>query len=125
MIWDVATGRLRDQIQVRANIFGCSISPDGRELALAEQLPGIEILDLEKPHEPAPDPAGSEQPRRRRGVQPGRIGRTLAMAGYGGGAGLLDVQKGRILDLFDEQVNHVAILAGLRGGRTHAGDGRR
>ena len=33
-------------------------------------------------------------------------GRTLALAGYGGGAGLLDVQSGQILDLFDDQVNY-------------------
>ena len=52
MIWDVATHRLRDQVQVGSNIFGFSITHDGRELALAEQVPVIEILDLEKPHEP-------------------------------------------------------------------------
>ena len=58
MIWDVATRQLRDQVQVGTNIFGFSISPDGRELALAEQSPGIEILDLAKPHEPRRAVAG-------------------------------------------------------------------
>ena len=99
-------------------------SPTAGSSPWRNRLPGIEILDLEKPHEPRRSLRASEHPRHRRGVQPGSS-RTLAMAGYGGAAGLLDVQKGRILDLFDDQVNNVAILAGLRGGRTDAGDGRR
>ena len=84
---------------------------------------GIEILDLEKPHEPRRALRGASD--RVGAVAFSPDGRTLAMAGDGGGAGLLDVQRGRILDLFDDRVNYVAVLAGLRGGRTHAGDGRR
>ncbi len=103
MIWDVATRRLRDQVQVGTNIFGFTINPDGRELALAEQSPGIEILNLEKPHEPRRALRGASN--RVAAVAFGPDGRMLAMSGYGGGAGLLDVQRGRILDLFDDKVN--------------------
>ncbi len=103
MIWDAATRRLRDQVQVGTGIIGFSISPDGRNLALAEEFPGIEILDLEKPHEPRRTLHGASN--RVRAVAFSPVGRTLTMAGFGGGAGLLDVQRGRILDLFDEKVN--------------------
>ena len=103
VIWDVATQNARAQVQVGTNIFGFSINPNGRDLVLAEQLPGIEILNLEKPLEP----------RRALRAEIGRLlavtfspgGQTLAMAGYGGGAGLLDFQRGRIVDKFDGQVS--------------------
>ena len=52
-------------------------------------------------------------------------GRTLAMAGYGGVAGLLDVQRGRILDLFDDQVNMSPFSLAFGTEGRHAGDGRR
>ena len=103
MIWDVATRRLRDQVQLGGTPEGLSIHPDGRQLALGYELRGLEILDLEKPHEP-----------RRALLGPGTrvvvvafspVGRTLAWAGDTGRAGLLDVQRGQILDTL-ERVNY-------------------
>jgi WD40 repeat protein len=119
MIWEIATGRLRDQLRVRANIFGSSISPDGRQLALAEQAPGIEIVDMEKPHEPHQTLQGASNRVGAVAFSPSLIGRTLVMRGYSGGARLLDVQKSRILDLFDEQVSTetFSLAFGPGGGR--------
>jgi WD40 repeat protein/tRNA A-37 threonylcarbamoyl transferase component Bud32 len=99
-IWDVATRIQRDKIQVDTNIIGFSISPASRKLALAEQAPGIEILDLRNPHDPrrAVPLVGQLVTA----VAFGPDGRTLAMVGKGVGAGLLDVEKGRILDRFDD-----------------------
>ena len=114
MIWDIATRGLRDQVRAGTNIYGFWIKPDGREIALAEQLPGIEILDLEKPHAP------------RRSLQAGttRVTAvafspaqpTIAMAGYGP-AGLLDAQNGQILDLFEQVNNSPFSLAFAAGGQ--------
>ncbi len=104
MIWDVATRRLRDQVHVGASISGFSIHPDGRQLALAEQLPGIRILDLEKPHGLGRSAPGTGNRIVAVAYSP-LDGRMLAMVGYGGRAGLLDVDKVRILDLFEDQVN--------------------
>ncbi len=116
MIWDAATGRRRDQVQVGRNIWGFSISPDGRELALAEDLAAIEILDLEKPHEPR-RALRSGTSTRLNTVAFSSDRRTIAMAGIGVGARLLDVQGGRILDLFDDQVSGspFALAFGARG----------
>jgi eukaryotic-like serine/threonine-protein kinase len=102
MIWDVATRRLRDQIRAASNVWGFSISADGRELAVAEQSPVIEVLDLEKPHEARRSLRATSSRQTAVAFNPGEP--TLAMAGYGT-AGLLDVQRGQILDLF-EQVNN-------------------
>jgi WD40 repeat protein len=41
MFWDIATSRLREEVRAGTNIYGLSIRPDGRKLAVAEQLPGI------------------------------------------------------------------------------------
>ncbi len=106
MIWDAATRRLRDQVQVGAGIVGFSISPDGRELALAEELPGIEILDLEKPHEPRRSLRGASTRVATVAFSPSPVVRTIAMAGVGAGARLLDVQGGRTVELFDDGVNY-------------------
>jgi WD40 repeat protein len=103
MVWDVATRRPRDQIHVNSAIVGFSISPDGREVALAEEKPGIEILNLQKPHEPRRTVPGVG--RQVMGVTFGADSRTLAVAAIGEGAGLLDIQKARILDRFDDQVS--------------------
>jgi eukaryotic-like serine/threonine-protein kinase len=98
MIWDVATRRKRDQIQAGGHIFGFSIGRvHGFELALAELLPGIEIFNLEKLHEPRRRVPGVS--RQVGAVAFGPGGRTLALAGYDG-AGLLDAKNGQILDLF-------------------------
>jgi WD40 repeat protein/predicted Ser/Thr protein kinase len=103
MIWDVATRRLRDQVRAGTNILGLSVSPDGRELALAEQLPGVEIIDLERLHEPRRSLRGASNRIATVAFSPG--GRTLAMAGQGGGAALLNTQGGQIHDVFDDKVN--------------------
>ncbi len=115
MIWDVATRQLRDQVPVRTNIIGFSISPNGRQLALAEMLPGIEILDMEKPHEPPRPVPGTGNRIVAVAFSPSPGAPTLAMVGYGR-AGLLDVQKGRILDLFDDQVNPSAFALAYGAG---------
>ena len=107
MIWDAATRRLRDQVRVGINVWGFSISPDSRELALAGWLPLIEILDLEEPHEPRRSLRAASNRVSAVAFRPG--GRTLAMSGNA--AGLLDVQTGRILDLFDGQVNTLSGFA--------------
>ncbi len=53
MIWDVATRRLRDQVQLGGNIRGIARSaPTAGSSPWRNELRGIEILDLEKPHEP-------------------------------------------------------------------------
>jgi WD40 repeat protein len=98
MIWDVATRRPRDQVRVGATPEGLSIHPDGRQAALAFETSGVEILDLEKPHEPrrALREAGS----RAVVVAFSTVEQTLAMAGDNGRARLLDVHRGQILDLF-------------------------
>jgi len=102
MIWDVATRRVRDQVPARPNIYGFSIHPDGRQLALAEQLPRIEVLDLEKPREARRYLRGASNRLNTVAFSPD--GQTLAMAGDGT-QGLLDVRGGRIVDLFDDPVN--------------------
>ena len=102
------------QVQIATNIFGFSITNDGRDLALAEQLPVIELLDLEKPYEPRRSLRAASNHVTAVVFSPD--GRILAMAGYGN-AGLLDSQSGRTLDVFDYPVNHSAIRAGLRAGR--------
>ncbi len=101
-IWDVATHRERDRVRARANIFALAMNPNGRELALAEESPGIEILDLEALHDP----------RRtvwRASVRFGTVAyspdeRTLATAGHGR-AMLLDVGKNQILDEYDDKAS--------------------
>jgi eukaryotic-like serine/threonine-protein kinase len=116
MIWDVATRRLRDQVQLGGTPEGLSIHPDGRELALAYEVRGIEILDLEKPHKLRRAlPGGST---RVVVVAFSPVGRTLAWAGDTGRAGLLDVQRGQILDML-ERVNYspFALAFGVGGHR--------
>jgi eukaryotic-like serine/threonine-protein kinase len=103
MIRDVETRRLLSQVQIGTNIFGFSISPDGRELALAEQAPGIEILDLAKP-EGRRRAVRSGLSNRIGGVAFSPDGRMLAMGDYGGRTGLLDAKSSQIRDLF-EHVN--------------------
>ena len=123
MIWDVATRRLRDQVQLGTNILGFSINPDGRQLALAE---GVARDRDPRPGEASrapPSPAGSEHPRRHRGVQPGRANARNGRSS--GRAGLFDVAERPDPRPVRRPGQYVAILAGLRGGRTHAGDGRR
>ena len=102
-IWDVATRRLRDQVRVGTNIMGFSISPDGRELALAEELTEIEILDLEKPHEPRRLVPGTGNRIVTVTFSPDR--RTLAILGYGRKAGLVDAQSSQLLDRFHDQLS--------------------
>ena len=68
MIWDVATRRLAHPGPGRKNPWGISIHPNGRDLALAEQFPGVEIVDIKQPHRPRRAVARREQPRCRRGV---------------------------------------------------------
>jgi eukaryotic-like serine/threonine-protein kinase len=102
MIWDVATHQKRDQVRARANIMGISIRPNGRELALAEESPEIEILNLERPH-------GPRRSLRRANIRLGTLAfspdeRTLATAGFGASL-LLDVEEGQMLDMSYEQVN--------------------
>ena len=84
------------------NIFGFSNTQNGRDLALAEQVPVIELLDLEKPYEPRRSLRAASNHVTAVVFSPD--GRKLAMAGYGN-AGLLDSQSGRILDVFDYPVN--------------------
>ncbi len=109
MIWDAVTGRLLDQVPIGTNIYGLSISLGrARELALAEQLPGIEILDLEKPHEPRRSLRSLSNRATVVSFSPG--GRTLATAGYGV-VGLLNAQNGQILDVFNHANNSPFSLA--------------
>jgi WD40 repeat protein len=103
IIWDVATRRRRDYVQAAGNIYGFSISPDGRELALANHVTGIEILNLQKLHDRSRS-MRTLTSNRVGGVAFSPDGRTLAMAGYGV-SGLLDGETGRIVDLFDDKVN--------------------
>jgi eukaryotic-like serine/threonine-protein kinase len=113
MIWDVATGQLLDQIPVGKSVIGLSVSTDRREVALAEEFPEIEILDLEKPHELRRMLRGA---RHRVGtVVFSPVGPTLAIAGIGK-AGLLDAQSDRLLDRFDESVNMSPFAMAFGGG---------
>ena len=102
MVWDAATHQPRAKVQIATNIFGFSNTKDGRDLALAEQVPIIELLDLEKPYEPRRSLRAASNHVTAVVFSPD--GRILAMAGYGN-AGLLDSQSGRILDVFDYPVN--------------------
>jgi WD40 repeat protein len=103
MIWDVATQKLRDEVPVGVNILGFSINRDGRELALGEEATGIEILNLQKPHDPRRRVPGVN--RQVSAVAFSPIAGTLAIAGFGGRGGLLDVRSGQFKDLFDDRVN--------------------
>jgi eukaryotic-like serine/threonine-protein kinase len=103
MIWDVATRQMRDQILIGSNIMGLSISHDSREVALAKESNGIEVLDMGKPH--GPRRAVPSMSREGGAVAYNPVGRTLATLGFGGGAELLDAQSGRLLDVFDDRVN--------------------
>ncbi len=101
-IWDVATHRERDQVRARANIFALAINPNGRELVLAEESPGVEILDLRGLH-------GPRRAVRRASVRFGSVAyspdeRTLATAGHSS-AMLLDIEKSQILDQYDDTVS--------------------
>ena len=82
MLWDIKTRQILDQVQTGNNIWGFSISPDGKTLAMAEQLPGIEILDLEQLHGPRRSMAVTSNRVGTVAFSPG--GRTLAVAGHGG-----------------------------------------
>ena len=113
MIWDVATRELRDHVQAGTNVYGFSIRTGGREVALAEQLPTIEILDLEKPHEPRRPLQATSSRETAVAFSPGAP--TLAVAGYGVAA-LLDIQRGRILDQFEQVNNSPFSLAFGAGG---------
>lgn len=76
LIWDVATRQLRTHIQTGNNVYGFSITRDGREVALAEQLPRIEILDLAKPLAPRrPLQATRRATTRTVGISPSGLGR--------------------------------------------------
>ncbi len=102
MVWDAATHLLRAKVQMATNIFGFSNTRDGRDLALAEQVPVIEFLDLEKPYEPRRSLRAASNHVTAVTFSPD--GRKIATAGYGN-AGLLDAQSGRILDVFGYPVN--------------------
>ena len=102
-IWDVATHRLRDQVMVGGTPEGLSIHPDGREFALAYESRGIEIFDLQKPHEPYRSLRSASTHVVVVAFSP--LGQTLAMAGENGRAGLFDVQRGQFFDLF-QPVNY-------------------
>ena len=115
MIWDVATHRRRDLVRSRANVFGFAINPNGRTIALAEESPGIEILDLERLH-------GPRRTVRRASVRFGTVAfspdkRTLASSGHGVTL-LLDVDKSQILDQSDTKASlSPSSLAFGAGGR--------
>jgi WD40 repeat protein len=104
MIWDIRTRQLRHQVPFADNIAGFSIIPDGQKLALAQDKHEFEILDLQNPRRPRRSVPGVG--RRVDSVAFGPDG-TLAMAGHGIGAELLDVQKGRILDRFEDKTNRL------------------
>ena len=82
--------------------IGMSISSDRKELALAAEFPVIEIINLLKPHEPRRALRGLSNRVGTVAFSP--VGPRLAVAGHGAG-GLIDVQSGRVLDLFDDKVN--------------------
>jgi WD40 repeat protein len=103
-IWDVAARRVRDRVRGASSQAFFSISPDGRQLAVAGEY-AVEILDLER----------LDHPRRalqRRGYT-AKLGSTafspdwqmLALSGAGGEVRLFDARRGRILDVFVEQAN--------------------
>jgi WD40 repeat protein/tRNA A-37 threonylcarbamoyl transferase component Bud32 len=104
MIWDVATRRSRAKVEINNNVVGFSISPDGSQLALAEDRVGIEILDLQKPLDPRrPVPGGTKLAGT---VAFAPDGRTLAVPDfYSKGVELIEVGKGRVLDLFSNRAS--------------------
>jgi WD40 repeat protein len=117
MIWDVATRRLRDHVQAANNVYGFSIRPGGREVALAKQLGLIEILDLDKPHAPRRSLRSTNSRHTTVAFSPRAP--TFAVGGVGV-AKLLDVQTGQILDQFGQANNSPFSLAFEPGGRSLA-----
>ena len=105
-----------DQVQVGTNIIGFSISPDGRGAC-----PGGTVARDRDPRpgetsRAPPDPAGASNRVGAVAFSPDRRERSQWPV-IGGRAGLLDVQRGRILDLFDDQVNlsPFALAFGAKG----------
>ena len=52
MVWDATTPahRLLDVVHFTTHIYSCSISPDGRHVALGTESPAVNVLDLEHLH---------------------------------------------------------------------------
>src|SRR5262249_27226336 len=96
--------RMRDKTRCGATILGLSISPDSRQLALAEQATVMEILDLQRLRDPPRTIPGFAH--RVSSVAFSPDGRRLVMSDGQGTTRLLDERSGQILDRFDGRVNN-------------------
>ena len=114
IIWDIASRSARDVIRAGALIMGLAISPDGRHLAMAEQSATLEILDLNRPHDPPRIIPGASH--RVSAVAFSPDGKTLAVADWRSGLRLLDARDGQILDRFRDSVNMAPLTLAFGGG---------